>query len=187
MFDHLDTRRLRLRRFTRGDLPALLAYRNDPEIARYQSWERFTEAEGEAFLEAQSRCEPGEPGRWFQFAVTVAPHDRLVGDCALHVGEGGGAEIGFTLSRESQGQGFGEEAVRELIRYAFLELGIERIHAVVDARNGAAIRLLRRAGFVEEEHLARRTWFKDGWCVERVFAIAREGWPATPAQAFDSS
>lgn len=176
MFEHLDTPRLRLRRFTPADLPALLAYRNDPEVARYQSWESFTAAEAEGFIEAQSRCEPGEPGLWFQFAVTVPPDDQLIGDCALHVGDDRVAEIGFTLSREGQGQGFGGEAVHAVIRYAFTELGVERIQAIVDARNTPAIRLLERAGLLEEKQLARRTWFKDGWCVEQVFAIARGEW-----------
>ncbi|MFN2386243.1 MAG: GNAT family N-acetyltransferase [Thermoanaerobaculia bacterium] len=177
MFDHLDTPRLRLRRFERADLPALLAYRNDPEVARYQSWESFTEADGEAFIEAQSRSAPGQPGLWFQFAITVPPDRRLVGDCGLHVGDDGVAEIGFTLSREGQGRGFGAEAVREVIRYAFRELGMQRIQAIVDARNEAAIRLLRRVGLLEEKQLARWTWFKNARCIEQVFAIGQQEWP----------
>jgi RimJ/RimL family protein N-acetyltransferase len=179
VFVHLDTPRLRLRRFTAADLPALLAYRNDPEIARYQSWESFTAAEGEAFIEAQSRCEPGQTGAWFQFAVTVPPEDRLIGDCALHVGEDRVAEIGFTLSRESQRRGYGAEAVREVIRYAFAELGVARIHAIVDSRNAPAIRLLERAGLRREDSASRKTWFKNGWCLEHVFSIRREGFHET--------
>ena len=35
----LLTQRLRLRRFGRDDLPALVAYRSAPEVARYQSWD----------------------------------------------------------------------------------------------------------------------------------------------------
>jgi RimJ/RimL family protein N-acetyltransferase len=46
----LTTPRLRLRPFTAAELPALVAYRSDPEIARYQGWEpTFTAADAERF------------------------------------------------------------------------------------------------------------------------------------------
>ena len=35
---HLETERLILRQFKESDLEAFLAYRNDPEVARYQGW-----------------------------------------------------------------------------------------------------------------------------------------------------
>ncbi|GHO61818.1 hypothetical protein KSC_007100 [Ktedonobacter sp. SOSP1-52] len=43
-FTVLETERLLLRRFTESDLPLFMAYRNDPEIARYQGWEGISEA-----------------------------------------------------------------------------------------------------------------------------------------------
>ena len=39
-FDHVESERLVLRRFEDRDLASLLAYRNDPEVARYQGWSR---------------------------------------------------------------------------------------------------------------------------------------------------
>ena len=89
---------------------------------------------------------PGTPGSWFQFAITVKPDFPLIGDCALHLDSDRVAEIGFTLSRAGQGQGFAAEAVRAVIRYAFLELGARRVQAIVDARNESAIRLLEPRG-----------------------------------------
>ena len=38
MFTTLTTPRLTLRRFRLVDLPALRAYRTDPDVARFQSW-----------------------------------------------------------------------------------------------------------------------------------------------------
>jgi RimJ/RimL family protein N-acetyltransferase len=43
------TERLRLRPFRRDDLPAFVAYRRDPEVGRYQSWEStYSMADAEA-------------------------------------------------------------------------------------------------------------------------------------------
>ncbi len=48
VFTNIETARLRLRRFAEADLPAFIAYRNDPDVARYQSWEGISEAEAVA-------------------------------------------------------------------------------------------------------------------------------------------
>ena len=41
-FDHVESKRPVLRRFEDRDLVPLPAYRNDPEVARYQGWESVT-------------------------------------------------------------------------------------------------------------------------------------------------
>ncbi|MFZ0677227.1 GNAT family N-acetyltransferase, partial [Candidatus Binatus sp.] len=61
-FINLDTPRLILRRFRETDLASFMAYRNDREVARYQSWESITRAEATKFIAQQSRHRPGIPG-----------------------------------------------------------------------------------------------------------------------------
>ena len=46
----LDLGRLRLRWLREGDLPEFLAYRSDPEVARFQGWAPMDEAAARAFL-----------------------------------------------------------------------------------------------------------------------------------------
>src|SRR6185437_16278254 len=55
----LETARLRLRRFREDDLEPFLAYRNDPEVARYQSWEHTSLAEAQAFIQAEQAARLG--------------------------------------------------------------------------------------------------------------------------------
>jgi len=70
----IEAKRLRLRPFTDRDLGALLSYRRDPEIARYQGWSAdFSEADGRRFLEAVSTTRLGfrpagfhQTGAWFK-------------------------------------------------------------------------------------------------------------------------
>ena len=62
-----------------------MAYRNDLEVARYQSWESISSAEARRFIMQQSRHRPGIPGKWFQFAAEVKAGGELAGDCALLV------------------------------------------------------------------------------------------------------
>lgn len=53
IFTTLETPRLRLRYFKDADLALFMGYRNDPEVARYQSWEGISETEAYAFLQEQ--------------------------------------------------------------------------------------------------------------------------------------
>jgi [ribosomal protein S5]-alanine N-acetyltransferase len=68
-FDRIKSQRLILRRFRDADLAPFVAYRNDPEVARYQSWDSFDEREARAFIREMASVQPGVPGEWFQFAV----------------------------------------------------------------------------------------------------------------------
>src|SRR3712207_1305880 len=116
-FSSLESERLILRRFAGSDLEPFLAYRNDPEVARYQSWDSCTEREATALIEGLKSEQPGTPGEWFQFAIESNETCALVGDCALRVEEDGKqAEIGFTLAREHQGKGYAAEADRKSTR-----------------------------------------------------------------------
>src|SRR5262245_44204677 len=101
-FTQLNGGRILLRRFRDADLLPFLAYRNDPEVARYQSWESLSVQEGSAFVEEQQALQLGSPGQWFQFAIEIEASGLLAGDCALKVSEQERreAEIGFTLSRD---------------------------------------------------------------------------------------
>src|SRR5262249_49030822 len=144
--------RLVLRRFRTDDIESFVRYRADPAIARFQSWENFSEADGQAFLAAMSRQHPDTPGEWFQFAIELAATEAMIGDCALHAlaecpGEN---EIGFTLAPAYHGNSYATEAVACLLDYAFGRLAKRRAIAITDARNTASIAVLERLGFARD-------------------------------------
>lgn len=178
-FDRIDTSRLVLRRFTEADLAAFVAYRSDPEVARYQSWSDYDARRGRALIEEMRTLQPGEPGRWFQFALALKATGELVGDCALKVEahEPRQAELGFTLARGHQGQGLGREAVHALLGYALSTFGLHRVVAVTDALNAPAARLLERVGFRREGHFLENVWFKGAWGSEYLYALLARDWP----------
>ena len=67
----LESERPILRRFAHSDLAPFLAYRNDPEVARYRGWDSCTGREALDFIRGMGSSEPGTPGEWFQFAVEL--------------------------------------------------------------------------------------------------------------------
>jgi RimJ/RimL family protein N-acetyltransferase len=180
-FDGLETARLKLRQFNDADLAPLHAYRNDPDIARYQSWSDFSEQEARDFINAQRGLRPGAPGQWFQFAMEMKTTGVLIGDCALKIDEHEPrqAEIGFTLSREHQGHGYASEAVSRVLDYVFGVLGLHRIIAITDCENDASVALLERLGMRREGHFIQNIWFKGKWSDEYLYAILRDEWPGS--------
>ncbi|HMN28217.1 MAG TPA: GNAT family protein [Caldilineaceae bacterium] len=176
----LVAERLILRRFTAADLPRLIAYRDDPEVARYQSWSPLTESSARALLAGLERSEPGTRGEWYQFAVALKPTNELIGDCALLVraDDTQQAEIGYTFARAFQRQGYATEAVLTLLRYMFDSLRLHRVIAQVDCRNDRSVALLERAGFRREAHCLQSFWLKGGWIDEYLYAMLRSEWRA---------
>ncbi len=177
-FTRLESERLILRRFRDSDLAPFVAYRNDPEVARYQSWDSFDEREARAFIREMASVQPGVPGEWFQFAVESKEARELVGDCALQIDgqEPYRAELGFTLAREHQGKGFASEAVSCLLDYAFASLELHRIFAIADCRNKPSWTLLERVGLRQEGHFLENVWFKGEWSDEYLYAVLKDEW-----------
>jgi RimJ/RimL family protein N-acetyltransferase len=177
-FARLASDRLILRRFSGSDLMPFLAYRNDPAIARYQSWEACSEQEALDLIDEQRSMERPLPGRWLQIAIELKETGRLVGDCALKIDaqDERQAEIGFTLAREHQGKGYGSEAVTRLLDYLFADVGLHRVIAVTDCENQSSISLLERIGMRREGHFIRNVWFKGKWSDEFLYAVLGDEW-----------
>lgn len=170
------TERLLARRFRPEDLAAFVAMRNDPEVARYQSWDGYGEEDGRRFIAALAPRQPGEPG-WFQFALEEKDTGRFVGDCGLNIDAKDKrlAQTGYTLARAFWNRGLATEAVRGLADFAFARFGLHRITASVDPRNAASCRVLEKAGFVKEAHFRQSEWFKGHWADDAVYARLRSG------------
>ena len=135
----LHGRRLTLRPFEADDMEAVLAYRNDPSVSRFQGWPLpFTEADFALLVDPVRR--PAETG-WISWCVCAA--SDVIGDVGLRP-HGSEAEVGITLAVEAQSHGYASEALARLSAHAFKDLGVQRLHAGVDPANGQVIRLLTR-------------------------------------------
>ena len=181
MMENLQPPRLVLRPFQECDLEAFAAYRSDPEVARYQSWNApFSTVQARAFLDEQRQEHMGMPGMWFQLAVERIHEPGLIGDCAFQVlaDDLSQAQIGFTFSRPHQKQGYASEAVTRLLGYLFDQLRLHRVSATCDAENTASFRLLERVGMRREAHWIENTWFKGKWGSEYQYAVLDREWRA---------
>jgi RimJ/RimL family protein N-acetyltransferase len=175
------TERLVLRLLQPEDVAAFAAYRSDPDVARYQSWDSsYSAADGERLVAGQQGVDLGDPGPWVQVAAVDRATGALCGDCAVRIAsdQPRTAEVGVTFAPASQGSGLAREALGAVIARLFEQHDIHRVYAQADDRNAAVQRLLERLGFRCEARLVEADWFKGEWTTLRVYAILRREWAA---------
>jgi len=88
------------------------------------------------------------------------------------------AEIAYYLAPEHHGQGYGSDAVGELIRYAFEDLNRRRLSARVGSFNDASIGLLESLGFEREGRLREAAWYRGEYHDMLWYGLLRADWRA---------
>ena len=132
----LETPRLRLRPYRADDASAMFALYSDPRVMRYWSFPPWTALDqARAYLD---RALAGmDSGEIFPWAIAERESDQLIGALtlfSLHV-EQLRAEVGYSLSPDSQGRGLAAEALRCGLACAIDSLGLVRVEADIDPRN----------------------------------------------------
>ena len=88
-------------------------------------------------------------GERIGFAILDEKNEWL-GTLELYDGGGGQATLGIILGRKDKwGQGYGREAVRAVLAYAFERLGLRKVKLRTFSHNERARRAFRAAGFRE--------------------------------------
>lgn len=83
-------------------------------------------------------------------------------------------ELGIELRREAQGQGYGTEAIRWGVNWAFQTANLHRIQLEVYEWNGNAVHAYKRVGFQEEGRLRKALWRDGRWWDEIIMGILQE-------------
>jgi len=176
---YLESPRLILRSFQDSDLEIFLAYRNDPEVAKYQSWNvPYPREKGMQFIDLMKMSSPNNQGEWYQVAVELKSTHVVVGDVAFctMVYDEKQALIGYSLARPYWHQGYAFEAVGRLLKYLFEDRGLHRVIAECDVDNAASWKLLERLGFRREAHLVENVYFKGNYGSEYHYALLAREW-----------
>jgi RimJ/RimL family protein N-acetyltransferase len=144
--DHLD------------HMPALLA---DPDVLRFT---RVPEPPPADFARRWlDRYEAAREDGSAEAFVAVDPDGRFLGlALAPEINqEAREVELGYILHPAARGRGAATEMLRLLTRWAFQELGAQRIELVINVDNAASERVAERCGYTREGVL-RSTHLKGG-------------------------
>ncbi len=175
----VETERLRLRPFSRGDVDAVFAYRSRDDVTR---WLVDTPMSREAVAEAvQARVGQftwsGDGDKIF-LAAERRDDNSMIGEVSLILrsAEHRQAEIGYIFNPEAHGRGFATEAGRALLALAFDSAGVHRVYARCHALNDSSRRVMERLGMRREAHFREHVLVKGQWDEELVYALLEDEW-----------
>ena len=174
---------LTLRYATREDAPRLLELASDPAVTRWFSWGPYTQLDQpEAYIESLGAKR--ENGELLDFVV-VHPEDGPIGVTGLSElsPRNRHATVGTWFGREYWGSGANRESKAMIAALAFRRLGLDRLTAWANTRNGRSQLALERAGFRREGVL--RDWHRHGDTLHDVvvFGMTRRTWERSPLAA----
>jgi RimJ/RimL family protein N-acetyltransferase len=167
--------RVTLRGVERDDLPRLWEIYNDLEVEHRSS---DTPPVPTSLAKVQARFEArtaeSEPGVVI-FVIVV--DDDIIGEVMLHSIDrySRACHLGISLRRDRWGQGYGQDAVRTLVGYAFGPMNFRKVSLEVLADDPRAVGAYRKAGFVEEGRFRSHTWHAGRYQDVLRMAIFRPG------------
>lgn len=175
----IQTPRLRLRPFTRGDVDAVFAYRSREDVCLYLFDDPMSrEAVAETIHARIGQLGFEEEGDRIVLAVERRADGGLIGEVSLiwRSVDSRQAEVGYIFHPSAQGQGYATEAAAAMLELGFDGAGVHRVYARCDARNVASARVMERLGMHREAHFRQHALVKGRWDEEFVYAVLEQEW-----------
>ncbi len=182
-FIRLETERMILRDHVPSDLPTHHALFTDEKAMHYLAdLQTRTMAESESNLQFSMK----EIGSGDRAHIFLRMEEKHTGS---HIGEigytvntitplGKLAGLGYFTYSCFWNQGYTSEAVKELMRFAFMEDGVYRMSAGCLKENAGSERVMQKCGFIKEAELKHFVWH-DGRLKDRVvYRLLKDEWLA---------
>lgn len=174
----LETERLILRPWRTTDAESLYLYASDDRIGPIAGWPPHRSVEESENIIRSVFAQEGV------FAVTLKDDDRPIGCIGLIRGAKSNfpisedeGEISYWIGVPFWGQGLIPEAIREIIRYGFDDLGLHTLWCGYFDGNDKSRRAQEKCGF-RHHHTNAPTYFPltDDVRVEHVSWLPKENW-----------
>ena len=170
----LETERLVLRPWQFEDINDVLAYANDPEWARFLPVPQpYGKSDATEFIARQILTDRTVHPIW-----AIEHNKQVVGGINVRfLFARGLAAMGWSIARESWGQGLATEAARAIIDAAFdAHVNLNRIEATAHTENYASLRVMEKIGMSREGTLRLSRILRGEPHDEAYFAIVRREW-----------
>ncbi len=162
------------------DAEAFARWSQDADYWRHLTSEPLHPKTRQQLKEDLDKQEPKND--FYVFGIHTLEDDRLIGFVALDevLWSHRLAWLAIGIGEpEARGMGYGSEAMRLILRYAFEELNLHRVSLNVFEYNQRAVRVYEKLGFTEEGRM-RHHIHRDGrWWDVVFFGILKSEWEVT--------
>ena len=172
----LEGERVRLRPTQESDLPKFVVWLADREVTRWLAAIGEPPTLQDEFEWYESRRSDPDSVMW-----SIETLDgRLLGNTELRLApHAQRAEMGIAIQDRTQwSDGFGTDAVRLVLRYAFTEAELNRVELTTDEQNARAIRCYEKCGFSREGLLRQHRLVDGEFGNTLLMAVLKDEWLA---------
>lgn len=173
----LETERLILRRLAPDDAQDIFAYASDADVTEYVLWPTHkTTEDSRAFISfTLERYEKDLAGDW---GVVLKENGRLIGTVGFRWADmdNRSGEIGYVLAKQYWGQGIIPEAAGRVLKFAFEEMGLNRIECYHLLPNEKSGRVMQKLGMTYEGTAREETFAKGRFWDVKQYAILKSDW-----------
>lgn len=162
---------MNLRPLSGKDIPGILEWMQDPELNCY-----FRFNPDEVSVDSVADFVASSYSKENKHYAVVDDQDVYLGTISLkNISPGDrNAEYAVSLRKKAIGTGAAEFATRELLRIAFMELGLNKVYLNVLAENVRAIRFYQKMGFEFEGEFAEHIQVQGQFRNIRWYGIRRK-------------
>lgn len=181
MFEQLETQNLILRRFRREDAECFFArVGGNEKVSRYMLWQphKSLQESKESIEKILSRYEGDNAYTW---GIALRSDDSIIGriDLLRFDEKESSCSFAYMIGDEFWGQGFGTEALKAVLQFAFEKMEMQTVIADHMSENVASGIVMKKAGMhYVQNHVSK--YEKDGKCYDAdEYMITYKDWKAS--------
>ncbi|NYE08024.1 ribosomal-protein-alanine N-acetyltransferase [Bacillus niacini] len=187
LFPTLETDRLKLIEITQIHATSLFNILSLEEVTRYYGTDTFTSIE-----EAKKLIDMFQKNfyekRSMRWGIVLKENNKFIGTLGLNGLQlkNKKAEIGYEIHPFYWRKAYTSEAIKEVMRYSYQELGLNRIGAVVYLENEASSNLLEKLGFKKEGELRDYLFQNNSYHTTSMFSLLKREWELLAIESKDA-
>lgn len=154
----LNTPRLSMRPIDFSDTSAIQTAAGERHVADTMISVPHPYQDGESDRYIKNSLLEREQGKAISFSILLKSGKQFLGLIEVREIEREHlqAELSFWLATEACGNGYMQEALKAVVSYCFVDLGLNRLYAYHMVRNPASCKVLEKSGFTQEGFLRQR-------------------------------
>ncbi|MGL5316646.1 MAG: GNAT family N-acetyltransferase [Peptostreptococcaceae bacterium] len=155
-FPRLETSRCILRKMNINDAQEMYEYASDDDVIKYLSFPKHDSVEQTREVISKYFMSKYEEGNSYDFGVELKETHKLIGSCGFNEIKNSQAILGYVLNKKYWNQGIMTELVKEVIRFGFEDLKLDKITAYHYDGNDKSGKVMQKCnmdyvGFEERE------------------------------------
>ncbi|MFA9422301.1 MAG: GNAT family N-acetyltransferase [Sedimentibacter sp.] len=169
----IETERLILRKFRVSDAEDMYKnWANDDGVTRFLTWPTHSDVEGSRRI-LETWVKDYEDDKNYQWCIELKSIGEAIGSIGVvnYKENIEAVEIGYCIGVKYWNQGITSEALKDVIKFLFKEVGVNRIESRYDTHNPNSGKVMTKCGLKYEGTRIQADWNNTGICDVAMYGL----------------